>query len=63
MELTKAETRLIVLAIGTAIEQETLAIRRLEREQPGGDIKAVIAQRSQNILDLGRLRDRLTSTS
>jgi len=62
MELTKRETQLLLLAIGSAIEKEKAAIDGLKTErQKALGIQEAIVERSRNIADLDRIRKRLTS--
>jgi len=59
MHLTKRETHVLILAIGTAIEQETRALNSLKREIRQLDMTAAIAQRKKYVAELDQLRDRL----
>jgi hypothetical protein len=61
MDLTKRETQVLVLAIGTAIQKEKAALDGLKIEIPELGIRQAIAERSRNIADLDRIRKRLTS--
>jgi len=61
MQLTKTETRLLVIAIGTAIEKENRALEALKREVQQLGIRATIAERTRCIRELDRLRERIRS--
>jgi hypothetical protein len=61
MDLTKRETQVLVLAIGTAIEKEKSALDGLKTEIPELGIKQAIAERSRNIAELDGIRKRLRS--
>jgi hypothetical protein len=59
MELTKRETRVLVLAIGVALEKEGQALKELQSEVKMLDIQAAIAERTRYMRELDSLRMRL----
>jgi hypothetical protein len=63
MEFTKYETRTLDLAISVAIEKETKALEGLGREIRDQATMSVIAERTQHIRELDRLRERIRSES
>ena len=61
MELTKSETRTLILALGTAIEHERAALEGLRKETPARDfaVSQVINDRLHHLAELERIRQRL----
>jgi hypothetical protein len=59
MELTKAETTTLILALGTAIEKETHSLQDLIRENIEAEGMAnVIQERQRHLANLDQLRRR-----
>ena len=59
MELTKAETTTLILALGTAIEKETHTLQDLIKENIEAEGMAnVIQERQRHLANLGQLRRR-----
>ena len=61
MELTKSETKTLILACSVAIEKECAALPGLELEVRESGIRRAIDERTRNISDLNKIRKRLTT--
>jgi hypothetical protein len=59
MELTKDENRTLVLAVGTAIEHEKVALDRLRHQARDFGLGQAISDRERHMADLERIRKRL----
>jgi hypothetical protein len=63
MELTTSEIRTVILALGTAIEREKVALDGLRKEMTARDfgVNQAINHRVHHLADLERIRHRLTA--
>jgi hypothetical protein len=59
MELTKNETRTLVLAVGTAIEHEKAALEGLRNQAREWGVSRAVSDRESHLADLERIRQRL----
>jgi hypothetical protein len=59
MELTRRETQILLYAISLAIQKETRGVELLKSEGSALGIKAAIIERTNQLAELDRLRERL----
>ena len=60
IELTKRETQVLLYAVGLALEKERKAVEMLNRETHALGITQAIVERTKQLAELDRLRERLT---